>query len=102
MTSRILRDVQRTNQPENSQAKYLLGKIGKKEKKSELLNFDRIASGNFKKKAEETPYLTIERGVQPRKSREKNRLSSKSPCKKENSNENKLARLFSKEKKTVK
>lgn len=38
-------------------------KIRKREKKSELSNFDRIATGNlnFKKKVEPTPYLVVEK-----------------------------------------
>ena len=35
---------------------------GKREKKSQLSNFDRIASGNFKKKNENSPFLAVEGG----------------------------------------
>ena len=87
-----------------------IAKLRNKEKKSELTNFERIASGNFKKKVEktekveETPYLTVEdKQKRPNiKSREKNRMASKSPMGKDDSSENKLKRLFSKDKKTVK
>lgn len=57
--SRILRNVQWTNQSQNIKVKYDFFDVEKKEKKSELNNFDKIVSGNFKKKIDDTPYLTV-------------------------------------------
>lgn len=102
LRSRVLRGLQRHDRCQDRQAQYLSAYSGKREKKSELSNFERIASGTFKKKAEETAYLTVEATAQPKRSREKDRLCSKSPSRKESSNENKLARLFSKDKHPVK
>ena len=67
-----------------------ISRLRNTEKKSELKNFDRIASGNFKKKVEkieEMPYLAVEERAKKSgaKSREKNRLTSKSPMGKDTS-----------------
>lgn len=81
-----------------------IGKLKKKEKKSELSNYDRIVSGNFKKKTEEKCYLEVEEPRAVRRSKEKDRRSKEkdrldSNRKDKNpSNDNKLNRLFSKEK----
>jgi hypothetical protein len=75
---------------------------GKREKKAELSNFDNIVSCNFKKKPEEKVYLKVEEPKVVRRSKEKERQSSKSPRKTSGSNDNKLNRLFSKEKNPLK
>lgn len=59
-------------------------------------------SGNFKKKPEEKTYLKVEEPRVVRRSKEKERQSSRSPRKASGSNDNKLNRLFSKEKNPLK
>lgn len=101
---RLPRAVRRTAGGEDRQAEYLLPHAEKKEKKSELSNYDRIVSGNFKKKTEEKCYLEVEEPRAVRRSKEKDRRSKEkdrldSNRKDKNpSNDNKLNRLFSKEK----
>ena len=80
-----------------------------KEKKSELTNFERIASGTFKKKVEKIKKTEekLDPNVQEKmkkiegRSIEKNKLKSSSSLGKDDSG-NKLKRLFSKQKKAVK
>jgi hypothetical protein len=72
------------------------GYSGKREKKAELSNFDNIVSGNFKKKTEDKMYLKVEEPRVVRRSKEKDKQSSRSPRKASGSNDNKLNRLFSK------
>lgn len=96
------RPLRRPPRGQDRQDAYARGYAGKRDKKAELSTFDSIVSGNFKKKPEEKTFLKVEEPRVARRSKERERQSSKSPRRASGSNDNKLNRLFSKEENPLK